>query len=552
MASLEDLTQNTTTSYELCKFSNVSRLVIKLTPVAGESSAVRAQRQKQASAATATTPSVRVNCDGVTWTCDDMKIVTSQSSPTKVSDLTEIIPGSQMIYVWDSRSGKCLMGITSSHSSLCSVIAPHPALPSVVASAGADGVVNVWDVERGDCFFTHTNILKHGPAASAADRGKKCGYLEAQFSPDGLTLVLTDENGRVTILDSLSTKTNLVRLRADPGQTASNSSDVPAWMLEQYFANDYYDLAYDTNGYCVESGTGLPPHLAPRGERCTHEGTSYSELDRLIYKSLEGPLPLSPRSVRWGRDQIRAQSAQIRSASGLIRINAREISKQFVRGPDRGIASKSTAIITKAGKLVHSIRKSVRHRISNNAPRRTSSNSARQLSNRYEWRDAFEELSDGDNEDQDDEDYDENRHGPGRRLEDDDEELLYDDDNYGSPDQSRRNRSGRGRSRAEEENREPQQPARASSRQITQRRYEEMGSDDEELNEMMSTHTEPTGPELEFEADWSRSQHLFRMSRGDGAIVQRKWVSRTSYGDFWGQKFYCPQVGDSGKQLGRS
>jgi WD40 repeat protein len=115
---------------------------------------------------------VKVNCDGVAWTCDDMKVGTSQSTPIKASG-TEIIPESHLIYVWDSHSGKCLMEITSSHNALCPSLAPHPYLPSVFASTGADGAVNVWDLDRGDCFYSHANILLHGPIEPALTEENK-------------------------------------------------------------------------------------------------------------------------------------------------------------------------------------------------------------------------------------------------------------------------------------------------------------------------------------------------------------------------------------------
>lgn len=181
--------------------SKVSQLSIQLVPVCWSS---RSENLPE------------VSCDGVAWTCDDSRIVTSQSCPSK-SDPAVIVTGSQMINVWDSRSGKCLMGILSSHDKLCSTIAPHPTLPAVVAFAGADGKINVWDLDKGDCFFSHVNILNHGPVEPVSNRGSLSGFLDIQFSPDGLLLVATDESGRVTILDALS----------------SEISRLPTWMNEQ-------------------------------------------------------------------------------------------------------------------------------------------------------------------------------------------------------------------------------------------------------------------------------------------------------------------------------
>ena len=181
--------------------SKVSQLSIQLVPVCWNS---RSESLPE------------VSCDGVAWTCDDSRIVTSQSCPSK-SDPAEIVAGSQMLNVWDSRSGKCLMGILSSHDKLCSAIAPHPTLPAIVAFAGADGKIKVWDLDKGDCFFSHTNTLNHGPVEPASNRGSLSGFLDIQFSPDGLLLIATDESGRVTILDALS----------------SEISGLPTWMNEQ-------------------------------------------------------------------------------------------------------------------------------------------------------------------------------------------------------------------------------------------------------------------------------------------------------------------------------
>ncbi|KAL7551928.1 hypothetical protein ACHAWF_015148 [Thalassiosira exigua] len=546
-------------------FGDISQLVIELSPASQDgSSAVRTSKQK--SSLSASSHAVPVNCDGVAWTCDDTKVVTSQSSPAKASS-SEIIPDSHMLYVWDSHTGKCLIGIKSSHSSPCSAVASHPTLPSVFASAGADGVVKVWDLERGDCFFTHKNALTHGPVEPGTPRAKLCGYLDVQFSPDGLKLVLTDENGRVTILDTLVP--SMSRLPGAGGADAARYS-IPAWMSEQYFANDYYDLRYDVNGYCVERGSGQPPHLAPEGVRCNHEGMSYPECVRAVYKMLEGPLSLPESLTRWGRDDIRSRGAQIRAEGGLISHNTHKKARKLVRGPEPVVASETTAIITTDGKLVHDERKDVPfsssgHNAFGTAGHGTlnaSSPPRRQLSSRYRWSD-FNDLpeSEDEHEDEDDEEF---VHGSSNRILGDDDleednldhdDHIDDEDSVSGPRPRRRHnqtagagyRLGRRRARggqaAADESHEQHQPARASSRQTTRRTYQELFSDDEELYEMLSTHTEPTG---NFSEDWTESQHLFKMPRGEGDLARRKWLSRTTYqGLSLGRKRYCPQVGDS-------
>ncbi|KAL7540285.1 hypothetical protein ACHAXR_010002 [Thalassiosira sp. AJA248-18] len=530
------------------RFSNISQLCIQLRPVSRDGP-----------------NAAKVHCDGVAWTCDDMKVITSQSSPTKASS-TDIIPDSHMIYVWDSDSGKCLMGIISSHSSLCSALAPHPHLSSVVASAGSDGVVNVWDLDRGDCFFTHGNNLLHGPVEPATNRGKRCGYLEVQFSPDGLKLVLTDESGRITILDTQVS----ARLRTESDNAQESYSMTarpmltPSWMKEQYFANDYYELVYDANGYCIERGSQQPPHLAPGGVRCTHEGIAYPEVMRATYREIQGPLPVPPSIARWNRDNIRSRSTQVELEGGVVSKNAPKKIKRILGNPDIFQRCKTTAIITKEGKLVQHERQNMpltnsSYRVPGASGNRNSSNSTsvgrRQLSNRYRWID-YNDLpeSEDENEDQDDEEYLSN----GRRLEESSEEDDYGGNFLSEPhgrQQSGRERGRSGRSRhvespaSDDEFHEQRQPARASSRQTAQRSsssrqaaqriYHELNSDDEALEELMSTHTKPSG---KFVEDWDVSKHIFKLPRGEGSHVRRNWLCRTIHEQ---RKKYCPQVGDS-------
>eukprot|EP00984_Skeletonema_dohrnii_P035801 scaffold35992_cov139-Skeletonema_dohrnii-CCMP3373.AAC.2 len=534
------------------KFSNLSQVMIRLTPVTQrESTGTNTSRRKGVPSSSV---SQSVNCDGVAWTCDDMKVVTSQSSPLK-STGTEISPGSQMIYVWDSHSGKCLMGIYSSHTSLCSVLVPHPTVQSVIVSAGSDGIVNVWDLERGHCFCTHSNKLTHGPIAETSSRGKQCGYLQGQFSPDGLTLVLTDENGRVSIFDTLAAAAD-VRNESVPA--------LPSWMIEQYFANDYYDLFYDSNGYCIERGSEQPPHLAPTGVRCTHEGVSYSEEVRNTYLDIEGPSPISEDVVRWNRDDIRAQSASIRKDGGMLTQSVRKKATIMVESPGILSGCKTTAIIGTDGKIVNLDRKGRSSRNDSREPSRTannrSSNSSRspRLSSRYRWVD-FNDLSEEehDHEDADDEDF---QLSSGRRTsrqnyqqDESSEEEEFDEVEIvnESPQRRRQSNAGQRRDRARQNRRRDRsvlleasaEPVRASSRTVSRRTYEEMDSDDEQLNELMSTHTRPSG---EYYEDWTVSQHFFKMPRGEGSQVRRKWVSRTSNtGNTLWKKMYCPQVGDS-------
>eukprot|EP00536_Pseudo-nitzschia_multiseries_P002296 jgi/Psemu1/121574/gw1.30.120.1 len=160
-------------------------------------------------------------------------------------------PGSHFICMWDSKSGRCLISISGAHTSQCQVLIPHPTDASILCTASTDGFVKLWDWNKGKCIFSHRNKVEFGPTDPNSPN-KIGGYLDGSFSPDGTSLVLTDDDGFITVLDSISDDD-------DP----PNSGKALVWMREQYFANDYYDLAYDRNGYCIEKGSEKPPHLAP-------------------------------------------------------------------------------------------------------------------------------------------------------------------------------------------------------------------------------------------------------------------------------------------------
>lgn len=355
------------------KFMNMAQLLIRLTPVVKGEKQEGAHSSRRKGLSSVANNISSVHCDGVTWTCDDAKIVTSQSSPAKATG-TEIIPGSQMIYVWDSISGRCLLGIYGAHTSLCSTLISHPFIPSIVMSAGADGLLNAWDLDKGECFCSHKNVLSHGPVENAALRGKQCSYLEGQFSPDGSYFILSDEAGRISVFDTMSNH---------------DAFAPPSWMVEQYFANDYYELFYDSNGYCIERGSERPPHLAPKGVRCNHEGVGISESIRDSFVNISGPIALSENAVRLSRNDIRTKYHSVHMDGGVLGRNLQKKATALVESPGLLVGCKTTAIITSDGRLYEPKEKQSASRMFGGATtsnRHTgSTSSGRTLSNRYTW-----------------------------------------------------------------------------------------------------------------------------------------------------------------------
>lgn len=441
----------------------------------------------------------RISCDVACWTAEDQTIITSQSELEKQSG-SAIVPGSQFICLWDSSSGNCLVAISGAHSMQCPVLVPHPFETDILCSAGADGRVKVWNVTSGECIFEHKNTLEFGPI-DARDKGKPSGYLDGSFSPDGTLLVLTDDSGRVSIFDCVGQKDE------------TDCKNLP-WMKEQYFSNDYYDLLYDQNGYCVERGSEQPPHLAPRGVRCSNAGTPWADFVNQMLRGNTGPVPSPEVEARYDRQYWRKVAAIMSDMQMAVHGNV------IAR-----LDPETTVLVgedTVGGKLI------VGH--SHVVPEaEVTPRSPRRMSDNYRWRDYAdilrEEASstrhDDDTEmaDTDDEEFEFNE-AAGRRMQDtsdsdDDDEM---EDSFALPDS----------------------PA-ASGRQRRRTFIDDDSDSEGGLEEYMSTNNEPSGP---FIRDYD--SHFFRVPDSRSASISRSWVRRLeSNSSYGGRKSYTPQVDDS-------
>ena len=508
--------------------------------------------------------SIHTQCDVAAWTADDTKIITSQSCVAKPTD-TDIIPGSHIIYVWDSRSGECLVGLPGAHDKPCPVLFSHPLDSSIIVSAGADGCAKVWDLDAGKCIFSHRNVHKYGSLENLADRGKLCGYLDGGLSPDGMHLVLTDDSGRITIIDVLSSEEEAMH-RSNTETTANGTISAPVvlddtisptWMQEQYFANDYYDLYYDSSGYCIERGSRLPPHLAPVAAMCLHDGHPYADSMQLAFTGIEGPLPLLEDEVCTGRDSIRNQSVLVRKQGGIL--------AQNVHGKRNLIEARATTashvgVQTTLQPQESSARGHNQTAAVSNGARRATGATRRNMSTNYRWI-GFEEMERDDDNGDGDADSDDEEYEEGNRLratddgDDDDDGDDEPEEEDARPSRGRqrnvnstlrtRRRQNRNRARTEEEDFEEvisNEPTRASARQFSRRTEHQYvyESDESAFEEMLSANTNPVG---EHARDYTELGHLFKLPLG--ASINRKWATREECVlGYTGWKTYCPQVGD--------
>lgn len=459
-----------------------SHVLIKLT---NPNSAFRAASREPRRPNRTSAPN-SISCDAAIWTCDDSKIVTSQCELAKKTG-SEIKPGSQYLCLWDSFTGQCLLAIGGAHAMQCSVLKPHPSDPALFCSAGTDGIAKVWDCESASTLYSYKNTLEFGFMLDDRELGKSVPFLDGCFFPDGSGLLLADEMGRVSIFD---TKRSKMDRRA-----------APVWMKEQYFSNDKYDLLYHSNGYCIEKGSGRPPHLAPRS-RCDSLDLSLPEEVCEALKKLSGPMPLDVQTARNHR-LMKRSSAEI-------------LSHRRFSMPGNIVAqfdTKSTVLVHLGDEPVEGTRGApASGQATTEGDNGTSNRPPSRLSSNYRWGDFSDnEINDAEENDSDDEDFqlDEGRSRQTSVLEtlDSDDDLEFLDE----PARSRRH-----------------------SRRVIGVHSDES---DDEFDEILGAINSPSGP---FVADYDR--YLFRCQ----GSVDREWLRRQeSTSSYAGRRCYSPQLGDT-------
>ncbi|XP_031503673.1 uncharacterized protein LOC116266564 [Nymphaea colorata] len=131
------------------------------------------------------------------------------------------------ICVWNAADGSLVHSLTG-HSQSTYVLDVHPFNPRIAMSAGYDGKTIVWDIWEGIPVRTY-------------DIGR-FKLVDGKFSPDGTSIVLSDEVGQIYIL-----------------ATGQGESQKDA-KYDQFFLGDYRPLIQDTNGNVLDQETQLQPY----------------------------------------------------------------------------------------------------------------------------------------------------------------------------------------------------------------------------------------------------------------------------------------------------
>ncbi|XP_062215850.1 uncharacterized protein LOC133916256 isoform X3 [Phragmites australis] len=131
------------------------------------------------------------------------------------------------ICVWNASDGSLVHSLIG-HKESTFVLDVHPFNPRIAMSAGYDGMTIIWDIWEGK----PVQIYETGHFK----------LVDGKFSPDGTSLILTDEIGQIFIIGT--------------GQGESQKDA----KYDQFFLGDYRPLIRDTTGNVIDQETQLIPY----------------------------------------------------------------------------------------------------------------------------------------------------------------------------------------------------------------------------------------------------------------------------------------------------
>ncbi|XP_061395070.1 bromodomain and WD repeat-containing protein 3 [Musca vetustissima] len=158
----------------------------------------------------------------VAWDCSDKYVITA------ANDFT--------IKIWNAKTAK-LHCVLRGHKDELFVLESNPKNEHVLLSAGHDGQVFLWDIEKGESVAHFVNNIDgqgHG------------GVFDAKWSPDGTMIAATDSHGHILIFGL--------------GVGPDRYKILPT---ELFFHTDYRPLLRDASHHVVDEQTQVMPHLMP-------------------------------------------------------------------------------------------------------------------------------------------------------------------------------------------------------------------------------------------------------------------------------------------------
>ncbi|XP_058040935.1 bromodomain and WD repeat-containing protein 1 isoform X1 [Ahaetulla prasina] len=157
----------------------------------------------------------------IAWSRNDNVVVTAVNN--------------HLLKVWNSYSGQLLHDLKG-HADEVFVLEPHPFDSRIMLSAGHDGNIFIWDIEKGVQMKHYFNMIEgqgHG------------AVFDCKFSSDGQHFTCTDSHGHLLIFGFGCNK---------------SYEKIPDQM---FFHTDYRPLIRDSNNYVLDEQTQQAPHLMP-------------------------------------------------------------------------------------------------------------------------------------------------------------------------------------------------------------------------------------------------------------------------------------------------
>ncbi|XP_051118937.1 uncharacterized protein LOC127243109 isoform X2 [Andrographis paniculata] len=132
------------------------------------------------------------------------------------------------ICVWNANDGSLVHSLAG-HTASTYVLDVHPFNPRIAMSAGYDGKTILWDIWEGTPIRVY-------------EIGGRYRLVDGKFSPDGTSVVLSDDVGQIYLIDT------------GEGESQKDAK------YDQFFLGDYRPLTHDAHGNVVDQETQLPPH----------------------------------------------------------------------------------------------------------------------------------------------------------------------------------------------------------------------------------------------------------------------------------------------------
>lgn len=158
--------------------------------------------------------------------------------------------------VWDSFSGK-LVHVLKAHKDEVFVLEAHPFNADILLSAGHDGLICVWDINRGVPLMQYQNIIEMQGYG---------GVFDAKWSPDGTRFAASDSHGHILVFG-----------------LGSGNAKLKTLPKELFFHTDYRPLVRDDNNMILDEQTQTAPHMMPPPFLVDVDGAPYQpELQKLV------------------------------------------------------------------------------------------------------------------------------------------------------------------------------------------------------------------------------------------------------------------------------